>query len=231
MAVTLVADAPLDGTGAATSRTVTLSASIQSGDVIVVAAFSRGAATLSASDAGSGAYTLVAQGVNQRIHLFRKIADGTEAGATLTVSGADQNLSGGYAVWNGADATTPLTNISVEDDNDTSHAAFTPDVADSWISIYTGTTWSNALTAMACTDPGSLEPELWEQTITSGNRVTSYLFSVQQTGGPTSTGTFTWTQTPDATASVVFAVAPATGGGGGSTQPPRSMHQFRLRAA
>jgi hypothetical protein len=94
---------------------------------------------------------------------------------------------------------------------DETHAAFTPTAADSLVmfSIMDYGNDTNPATSVTCTDPGSLEPEIFDRLSTGGSDCRILVTGRRQTGGPTTTGNFTWSQTDSTTKSVAYTVIPA----------------------
>ncbi len=201
-----------------TSFTVTIPASVLTDDDLYVFVCSRDHTaataypTVTDNDTGGNTWTRIAESTDRKATLWRKKATSGSASKTVTVSGCVGSASGGISAYSGGASGDPTTNIAVEDNasGDESHAGFTPSFADSMICLAVFNTGNdNAVTVLACTNPGTLEPERFEKLSTGGSDCATIHGSALQSGGPTATGSFTWAQTNGTTKSIVFAIKPA----------------------
>lgn len=220
MAVAHVASATTNTTTGTTTDTITIPASVVAGHDLYVLALSVGVATVTCTDddAGGNVWAVVSTSPEGTIWLFWKKATSGTASKTVTLAGAVDSLTGGLSVFSGAlasgDPTTDLVWESNASGNE-AHAGFTPTVAGSMISFAVlHFNPPDVVTLLACTDPGSLEPELWERSSTGGTDAYAIFTARSQVGGPTATGNFTWAMTNAATRSLAFAIQPAVAVGG-----------------
>ena len=219
MAVAHVASATFNESGATTTGTITIPASVAAGHDLYVMTMDRGHTTLTCTDDDTGGNTwlLIGRESTENLNLFWKKATSSTASKTVTIAGSTDSITGGLSAFSGGWAAgNPTTNLVFESNvsGNEIHAGFTPVKAGSMICFGVGHfSVANAVTLMTCTDPGSLEPELWERTSTGGNDTYAIFAAALQSAGPTATGSFTWAQTNAATRSVVFAVRPEDGSG------------------
>lgn len=226
MAVAVRSSAADNEANPGTSFTVTIPSDVVTGDDLYVFGISRNATdaaptamTCTDDDSGGNAWTLVgsahAAGDNGTTAVWWKKATSATASKTVTVANALDSTSGGIVAVSGALASgDPTTNMTTSDQvgGVESVAGFTPDYADSLIIFCIGCRGPETPTVAACTDPGDLEPELWLAQSTAGADVTITTFARVQTGGPTATGNFTWSQANRTTFAIRFAVRPAVTG-------------------
>lgn len=200
-----------------TSLTITIPASVATGDALFVALTSRdhtsGTAypTVTDNDAGGNTWTRIGESSNRKATLWYKIATSATASKTITCAGCVGSCTAGVSAYSGT-ATVPYSNLTVEDNasgNET-HATFTPDHAGSFICLAVfNTANDNAIASEACTDPGTLT-ERYEKLSTGGSDCGNAFASALQAAGPTATGAINWTQTDGVTVSMAWAVPPPT---------------------
>lgn len=218
MAVAHRASATFASTTGTTGGSITIPAGVQASDDLYVLIVSRdhlsGTAlpTCTDSDTGGNTWTRLGGTTDRKANLFWKKATGSTASKTVTIAGAVGSCTGGLSAFSGGAEGDPTTNLAFEDNasGNESHAGFTPANADSMIcfGVLNATNDTLSVTVLACTNPGSLEPELWSRLSTGGSDCYAIFTARAQSGGPTATGNFTWAQTNSATKSVAFAVKP-----------------------
>lgn len=213
MAVAHVASATMNEAAAATGGTITIPAGVLTGHDLYVLIRSRtaGAVTCVDDDATGNLWTPLGNS-GTLLYLFWKKATAATASKTVTIAGGVEATTGGLSAFSGGlvsgDPTTQLTFFSNASGTE-SHTGFTPTFANSMVCWGLGATAINLVTTIACTNPGDLEPELWERSSTAGSDVYTIFTGRPQVGGPTATGLFTWAQTNAATRSLTFAIQPA----------------------
>lgn len=210
MAVAHRASATLNENAATTTGTITIPGSVATGDDLYVVARTRTASTITCTDDDSGGNTWTALGnTGTLLWLFWKKATSATASKTVTIANAVDSCTGGLSAFSGGlnsgDPTTNLTFFSNTSGTEM-NAGFTPSFADSMICFGHGATAINLVTLIATTNPGSLEPELWERSSTGGSTCYTIFAARIQVGGPTATGNFTWAQTNAATRTLQFAI-------------------------
>lgn len=214
MAVAHVASAVTNTTTGTTTDTITIPASVAAGHDLYVVWQQAGAgtATVTDDDAGGNVWAMLGTPADAAQSLWWKKATSGTASKTVTIDGALDSITGGLSAFSGGLASgNPTTNVGYESNisGNEIHAGFTPSFADSMICFVVGSFEPlNPVTVMACTDPGDMEPQLWERSSTGGGDCYAILAAKIQAGGPTATGNFTWAQTNAATRSVVFAIRP-----------------------
>lgn len=226
MAVAHIASATMALTTGTTGGTIVIPASVATGHDLYVSIMSRGDAgsavvTCVDDDTGGNTWTLV--GVNPttfNLYLFWKKATAGTASKTVTIANGLDSVTGGLSAFSGGLASgDPTTNLSFENNSsgNETHAGFTPTHADSMIRLVVANHGIIAVTLLACTNPGDLEPELWERSSTGGNDCSIISAARIQVGGPTATGNFTWAQTNAFGRSMVFAIQPQANTGAGAS--------------
>jgi hypothetical protein len=193
---------------------------VQTGDDCYVVVLSRGHLsgtaypTVTDDDTGGNSWNrLTETAANRKCTLWHKKATGSTASKTVTVAGCVDSSAGGLSAYSGGHAISPTTNLAGQQNlsGTETHPGFTPDSANSEICLVVCTdNDTTTITAQACTDPGSLG-ERWEMSSTGGSDCSASLASATQTGGPTATGNFTWTQTDTVSHSIAWAIRPASG--------------------
>lgn len=223
MAVAHVASATMNEAAPTTTGTITIPASVVSGHDLWVVGIGDPGLTCVDDDAGGDTWTFLgAEPTTGNLNLWHKKATAGSASKTVTIANSVDSVTGGLSAFSGGLASgDPTTNLSFESNasgNET-HLGFTPTHADSMICFCVGSFEPlNLVTLMACTDPGSLEPELWERGSTGGADVYAILAARIQVGGPTVTGSFTWAQTNASTRSLAFAIRPEVAAAGGGSR-------------
>jgi hypothetical protein len=204
-----------------TTFTIAIPATVVTNDVLVVNATSKNhnsstaTATCTDTDSAGNAYTLVQTDAARKAYAWVKRATSATAGKTITVAGLDNSGGGGLVVYPGVSSTgTPYTNAGYEDNvlGNEAHAGFTPTNANSMLHFSIHNVSSTSTTAsVACTTPGALT-QRYQHTSSAGGQggCATAAWSVAQSGGPTSTGTFTWSQSDATTKSIRFALVPST---------------------
>lgn len=218
MAAAHRASATFASTTGTTGGTITVPASVQTGDDLYVLVCSRdhtsgnSLPTCTDNDAGGNTWTLLGNTSDRKALLFWKKATGSTASKTVTIAGAIGSCTGGMSAFSGGAAGDPTTNLAFEDNasGNESHAGFTPANANSMVcfGVLNATNDTLSVTVLACTNPGSLEPELWSRLSSGGSDCYAIFTARAQSGGPTATGDFTWSQTNSTTKSVAFAIKP-----------------------
>jgi hypothetical protein len=166
-------------------------------------------------DSGANTWDLLGNSAQRQYLVWHKKATAADMGAIVTVAGTVGSTCGGVVYVVGGDAGDPTTNLVFEDNisGDETHAGFTPDEPDSLVVFGVGNVANdNAVTTMAAATLGTFEPEVFEIDSTAGSDCATIAGAVPSPGGPNATGDFTWAQTNGVTASVTFAVRPATAG-------------------
>jgi hypothetical protein len=210
VAISFVGSA-VPGGNPTTSFTITIP-TVSVGDLLILATTNRdadAAPTVTDNDTGGNTWTEKSS-VAGCGRLFYKFATSGTSAKTITASGFTGSCSGVLVVLRGTKASgDPFNQYSHEANasaNET-HAAITPTVNGCWVGLAVHNDANdNAVTASACTSPGSLT-EGNEKLSTGGSDCGCSLKGlVQATAG--STGAFTWAQTDGATVSQAFAVEP-----------------------
>lgn len=233
MSVVPRAVATFTGGNETTGGTITFPASTSIDDDCYVWAVSRVGNALACTDddTGTGNVWDLEQDVDGggQAKLFHKKATVDTANKTITIAGATNSCAAGLLVVSGAVAGDPTTNLTPESNttNDHSQNGFTPAFADSLICLAVAdVVGAFALTAASCTNPGAITKQ-FEWLSTGGSDSAVWLGTALQVGGPTATGTFSWTQAAGQTKSLVWAIKPALGG----TNPPVRSRVFMLNQA
>lgn len=216
-AIEHVASATASGTTGATGWSATIPATTQEGDIITVLVESRnhtaGTAFPSVTDNRGNTYTHKGSTPTRRLSLYWARAVSGSAGGTVSVSGCVNSATGGIDIWrNALDTGDPLDTPVFEENasGNESHASYTPTEPDSFVCFGVGNHTNDTLsvTNLAAATLGTLEPEFWNRLSTGGSDCYAILTGKLSPGGPTATGTFTWSQTNSATDSVAFAIKP-----------------------
>jgi len=223
MAVTHIASATPNEADPTTTFTLTIPATVVTGDDLYVFAVSRNGgganATIADDDTGGDAWTEFGDTGTNVFTCFHKKATSGTAGKTITISDCVGSAAGGLSVYRGAAAGDPTTDVSIElnsPGSDKTHAGFTPTNADSMICLVIGQRGNDeTVSSQTCTDPGALT-QRFENLSIGGNDTGCNHSSAPQIGGPTATGDFTWAQVNGQTNSVVWAIKPAAD----TTAPP-----------
>lgn len=219
------------GVNPTTSFTVTIGP-CEANDLVVVNATSTNhsasdaTATITDTDSGGNSYDLIKADASKKAYAWYKRATSATSGKVITVAGCKSASAGGATVYSGVlSSGTPYTNQGYEDNasgNET-HAGFTPTNADSMLhfSVHPFSS-SSTVVSVACTTPGALT-QRFEHRSTAGSQggATCTAWSVAQSGGPTATGNFTWSQSNCATKSIVFALIPEPASTTSDTQNPQ----------
>lgn len=143
-------------------------------------------------------------------HLFWKKATAGTAGKTVTVAGTVGSGSGLLSAYIGGAAGNPTTDIVTQTNGGgvESHAGFTPSFANEMVCLTVFQHANdNSIASPACTNPGALT--IRGQALSAGGNDSGVAHaSAAQTGGPTATGTFTWTQPDNVTTSMTWGIKP-----------------------
>lgn len=224
MAVSTIAGAPVNEAAPTTTGTVTIPA-VNTNDDLFLGITSRGHTSGDAypgvtdNDAGGNTWTrLFDADTTRKGTLWWKKATGSSSAKVITITGAITTLSGGLGAFRGGLlAGNPATDLSGEANlsADTTHAGFTPSFANEMIALIVfNSSQAAAVSAQTCTNPGALTQVTDHQN--PGASGAAFNLSVAlQSGGPTATGNFTWTQSNLGTKSIVFAIRaepPVAGG-------------------
>lgn len=235
MAVAFRAAANYNETDPTTTFTVTIPASVQADDDLYLTVYSDNHGSGSAyptvvdDDAGGNTWTRKGEtAANRRCTLWHKKATADTASKTVTVDGCLSSCAGGLAAYSGALAADPMTNFSGSQNTSGTESVtgFTPDVADSFICMSIANAGIATVSNTACTDPGTLT-ERYEKSGVGGSDCGSAHASAVQSGGPTATGNFTWSQSDDVTHTMVWAIKPTAAASG----KPKNMHYMRSQRA
>jgi hypothetical protein len=200
------------------------SANVTAGDVIFVLNTNgegTGDPTIS-DDSGDGdSWTKIDSGLSLNgTAWWKRVSGGSWGSSNVTISGSGNTntCSAGYTIFRGGQSSaTPYENLSYEQNvsgNET-HAGFTPTYADSY--LFAGIFNFPLGNAPANETFGVNAATEDYDSAGSGVRCTSA--TLLQSGGPTATGNFTWTQGNAATVSVLFSIPPDQGGGAASILP------------
>jgi hypothetical protein len=224
MAISHVASAAGSTSNPTVTDQVTLSASIQAGDFLEVWVHNRyadqGVVLEGVTDNDSGGNTWAKKGesANGRLSLWWKIATSGTASKVVTAT-VDQSAAVimGYSAYRsdagGFDADS-ITNLAFENNasGNESQAGFTPDAADSLIGLAVATMNDVTHASQACTDPGALTERFQKLSSAAQDHALTYS-SALQSGGPTATGTFTWSHSNVESDSGVHALKEAAASG------------------
>ena len=234
MSITHIASSTL--TSVATSGgTFAISSSATSGYYAEVLITSRGhdsslaVPTVVDTDTGGNTWTLRGS-VNARKghHYWKRLTSGS-AGKVVTISGCTNSAAAGIDIFSGVTLSgDPISNWShdlVEGTDTKTMSGFTPDYANSMIrmAVFNNTN-DIAVTNMACTIPGSLEPEFFECRSTGGDDCAVISGGAVQSG-QSATGNFTWTQSNNQNRVLVWAWRPDIPSSGTTAAPPSSTSQ------
>jgi hypothetical protein len=197
-----------------TGFTITIPATVQSGDDLYVPAMSRsatGSPAIADNDSGGNAWTEVFDVIGDGTELlYHKKATSGTASKTITISGCVDAAAGGLMVASGGYPGTPHTNFTTASNpsGTESTAGFTPDFFGSMVVFLVFNRDDLTVTSPACTDPGALTTR-FESTSSAGSDCAIHCASAVQVGGPTATGNFTWDQTDAVNRTLAFAIRPA----------------------
>jgi hypothetical protein len=200
------------GTNSTGTATATIPSSVVTGDVLfAVCQANLGTAACTDNDTGGNAWTSIAGDAN--LNVFWKRATSGTAGKTVT------NASGGgsracvliiaYQTATVDSGATPYSDATLSNGTTNSRTGFTPDAADSVISLaLVAPSTSGGGAGQSTTDPGALNTVVSQVGFLSGATTLSV---EHQVGGPTATGNFTWTAPGNGTTAnvVMWAVLPA----------------------
>lgn len=214
MAITHAASATGSGAAGATSFPITIPATVQSGDLLLVAAIHDVSASITCTDddTGGNTWTKKVVDVDNTLSLWWKRATANTASKTITLGslGTASSIAPGGVVSvlrSAIVAGDPFDQATVETNSalDAAHAGFTPTVNGCWIGLAVGT-WSapNTFSALTCTNPGAL---------TNGGEITTANSEIEMRGAAqttaAATGTFSWTEVAaNGGTSVAYAVKP-----------------------
>lgn len=184
-----------------------------------VAAVSRdhtsGDAAATCTDSSGNAWTLIGNTTDRKAYLWWKKSQASDMGAQLTIGGTIGSVAATLFQVADGDTGDPTNNATFEDNasGDESHAAITPDDADSLVffGVYDVANDTNAATNIAGATLGSI-PIFIEVLSTGGSDCRLTIAGVTASGGPTTTGTVTWDQTNSTTKSLLGAAAPFVSG-------------------
>jgi hypothetical protein len=208
------------------SLTITIPAGVQTDDVLYVSV-TAGPSSISSvavvdDDSGGNPWTLFATITDIVSRVYYKLATSATASKTITVSssGGGTRISAILDAYSGADTSSPHDAVVGEANasSDESSTGFTPSVANCFIhcSIFSVDN-DSAIASVSCTDPGALTSRQFADT-TSGIDCSVGSFSALQSGGPSATGTVSYSLTPDATSrTALWAVKPFVAGSGHPT--------------
>lgn len=200
------------------------------GDVVFAFNANAGATTdptISDDSGDSVAWTNADGAAVQGTVFYKRITGGNWGSSTVTVNatGNTTTCAGGVIVLRGGQSVdTPYTDMTTEANasgNET-HAGITPDFADGMFigAVYNYVTANDATgqafggnAATLCFDCNA--------------DIRVEVHRLQQAGGPTASGNFTWSQGNAATVSIIFSFPPDQGGAASTV--PAKMHQYRQR--
>jgi hypothetical protein len=213
------------------SRNATLPASIVAGNLIVafIAADLASSATTITMPAGWTDKATQQFGSVVRCSVFARVADGTEgATVTITTSASEAcawhfyNISSWFGAAAGCEVGTPAAAGSTNPDP--------PSLTPSWGAADTlwlagaGNDGNVAVTAGPASYTNFVNTR-WANTAGCG------VSSARRELNTATENPGVFTMTTEQWVAHTVAIRPAAAGGGGSTQPPRTMHQFRQRGA
>lgn len=160
-------------------------------------------------DSGGNTWRLIGGNTAGSATLWWKRATTNTALSTITVSNGVGSMAAGVSAYFDADLSAqPYASVQVSSNasGTESVAGFTPSAADSMIclAVYNISN-DEAVTSPSTTDPGALTNR-FENLSTGGNDCAVNHSSAAQVGGPTVTGNFTWSQTNQTTATIVWEV-------------------------
>lgn len=172
--------------------------------------------TVTDNDSGGNLWTMIGAAEARRGLLFWKKATSATASKTVTIAGCVDSMSAGITVYSGGASGNPTTNWATANPaaGVNTQAGFVPSNADSMICLAVFNNDNITLTLMACTNPGTLEPERFDAPSTGGSDSDLIHGSALQVGGPTDTGAFTWSQDSRIKRSMVWAIKPEPTVGG-----------------
>lgn len=170
--------------------------------------------TVTDNDSGGNVFALQGEVPARKGLLFWKKATSASASKLVTVAGMVDVGVGGLSVYSGALETgNPTTDVAGETNNagSPSHTSFIPDYANSMICLGVFNYFSNgSVDAMACTNPGTLEPERFQYRNQAAGQAMVIHGSSLQLSALGNTGTFTWTQSVETSRSIAWAIRPGT---------------------
>jgi hypothetical protein len=244
MAITHVASAAGATSNPTLTDAVTYSSSIVAGDIILVWVHNRYAdqdvnlSSVADNDTGGNALAEHADSpsANLRLSLWWKIATSATASkvatATLDAEGA---ILIGYSAYRSdaggfdADSIAHLVFENNASGNET-QAGFTPDAADSLIGLAVAPMNNVAVASQGADAPDTLSERFDKASSAAEDHQLSYASGLQS-GGPTATGTFTWTMTNAESDSAVHELKEAAGDTSATVTPGAIARSFTIPAS
>lgn len=203
-----------------TNGTFTIPSTVQTGDLLIVTLLTRNCSAIASvtdDDSGGNTWTrLVALDAGDGLthHTWYKFATSGTASKTVSWTSDAGCSIGVLSAYSDAFAATAMQNPSVESNasGDETHAGFVPAFADSMICLTTiNPNISSAVTVPSTANPGALTSRAEDFSTGGGFNIGVMHASARQSGGPTSTGTFSWAQVNAASESIVYSIRPAVG--------------------
>ena len=216
MAITHVAVANHNETDPATELTITIPASTQIDDILILSLENGGAVdnpTVTDNDTGGNTWALVIEqnGSTDEVTIWWKRATSGTAGKTITASGFTDSCAGSCSVYRGCITSGNPYEQQVGESNglfDTSMIGITPTVNGAMVCLTVGTgSGNNSITDPSCTDPGALTSRA--DVGSSGGSGCRIMHASREQTTAAATGDFTWTISTNDSASVAFNLKPA----------------------
>lgn len=221
MALALRGSAAVPSGAPTTSFTVTVDAAVVTNDLLFLTVTSRdstgaGSLAVTDNDTGGNAWVKFANSTDHKATVWWKRATSGTAGKTVTVSNAVGSASGVLKAFSDGNlGSTPYADVVVETNasGNESHASFTPSRANSMVcAAVFNYAAANAVTSLNWATLGASTAT--EKTSTGGNDCGNVFGHRVQSGGPSSTGTLTWSQTNGTTYSITWSIKPNHVGSG-----------------
>lgn len=211
MSIVVVASAYHNETDPTTSCTITIPATVGSwNDLYCVVSSCSAAVSLTCTDNDSwgNTWTEISE-TSDKAYIFWKKATSATASKTITIANAVDAVAAGMSAFRWGISWNPTTNISEESNSswDETHNGFTPDESGSMICFAVIKSNTATVTNITCSNPWSLEPELFERNSWAGTWASVIFATRSQVWWPTNTGSITRSQTNTAGISVAFAIA------------------------
>lgn len=214
MAVSHRASAASGSANPTTSFTITIPSTVQTGDLLIVAATSRDHASGTASptctdnDTGGNTWTVLTNTADKKSWIWWKRATSASASKTVTVAGCVGSSSGGISAYSGVLLSgTPYTGLVTETNAsaDETHASFTNTETNAVI-LFNVANYANdnAVTSVSGATAGAFT-QRFEKLSTGGLDCANALWERTTSSN---TGAITWAQTDGTTYSHAFKLVP-----------------------
>lgn len=192
--------------------TITIPATCQDGDILFAAFTNRNSTTNpSVSDNDSGTWTLFAEqagdigSASREGTIWTRVATGTTAGKTVTANGFTNSCAGLLSVYR--DMTNTATTQSGEDNpsGTPEHGALNTG-ANEMLCLWVFNVLNDiVISSPTCTDPGAMTLRLSKTSAGGSDCAVAHASIVKTASG--STGTISWTQSANVTASIAASFA------------------------